>query len=89
MYEGAAILMFDFQQKVEALRRYESLCYTLCLTLLIEEQAACKAAEKTLCKLFEDQDFWHKPETERSSYLLRICTRECMQWKGQVLSKSS
>ncbi len=81
--------MFDFQQKVEALRRYESHCYTLCLTILIDEHAACKVAESALCKLFAAVDFWSKPEAERVVYLLRLCTQECLQWKGMALTKTS
>ena len=88
-YEGAAIFMFNFQQKVEGLRKYESLCYTICVTLLIEEQAACKMAEQILCQLFGDDEFWRKKETERPSYILRLCKRGCLQWTRVNLMETS
>ncbi|OBZ17021.1 hypothetical protein A7975_03770 [Bacillus sp. FJAT-26390] len=81
--------MLDFQKKVEILRGYESLCYTVCVTLLIDEQAACKMAEETLCQLFSDQDFWLMNETERPSYILRLCKRGCLQWTRVNLLQTS
>ncbi|WP_141502868.1 hypothetical protein [Paenibacillus luteus] len=81
--------MLDFQKKVEELRRFESLCFTICMTLLAEEQAACKAAEQVLCQLFGDIGFWKLNEKEKSPYILRICTRECFQWKQQNLLQTS
>lgn len=89
MYEGAAILMFEFRQKVMALRRYESLCFTLCITLMIEEQAASKTAEHVLCQLFADQQFWQLSEAERQPYLLKVCTRICFQSKQAAVTRTS
>lgn len=89
MYEGAAILMFDFQQKVEALRRYESLCYTLCVTILKEEHIASKTAEQVLCQLFGEGEFWKTAEIDRSQYILRVCTKRCLQKREYRLSQTS
>jgi len=81
--------MFDFQKKIEILRSYESLCFTLCVSLITEEQAACKTAEQVLIRLFGDRAFWQANEIERPPYILRICTRECLKWKQINLMQTS
>ncbi|OMF24843.1 hypothetical protein BK133_22380 [Paenibacillus sp. FSL H8-0548] len=75
--------MFDFQKKIEKLRQFESLCFTVCVTLLTEEQAANNTAERVLCQLFADKSFWLMEESEKPPYILRLCTCECMQYKRQ------
>jgi len=89
VYEGATILMLDFQKKVDALRRYESLCFTICVTILIEEHASYKTAEQALCQLFGDREFWRTAECDRSQYILRVCTKLCMQKREIRLSRTS
>jgi len=89
VYEGATILMLDFQKKVDALRRYESLCFTLCVRIIVEEHAAYKKAEQVLCQLFGDRDFWLTAENERSAYILRVCTKLCMKKREIRLSRTS
>lgn len=73
--------MFDFHQRVESLRQYESLCYKVCMTLLIEEQRACSLAEQVLCRLFAKDEFWKLEEALRPAFILRICTKEYIDFK--------
>ncbi len=70
--------MSSFQQKVTALRRYESICYTICLSILEEERAACEAAKDVLAQLFGNGEFWHLEETQRSPFIFRISLRICL-----------
>jgi hypothetical protein len=81
--------MLDFHKKVEILRGYESLCYTVCVTLILDEQAACKMAEQMLCQLFGDNEFWLLQETERPSYILRLCKRGCLHFTRVNLQQTS
>lgn len=81
--------MFNFQHKVEELRRYESLCYTMCLRILVEERAACKAAEQVLCVLFQEIGFWESNEGGRTSYIMRVCVRECLKSNQAKLVQTS
>jgi hypothetical protein len=81
--------MLDFQNKVGRLRTYESLCFTICFTLLAEEHSASKSAERVLCQLFADNGFWQLDENKKQSHILRICTRECMRYTDGFLVISS
>ncbi|MBD2871164.1 hypothetical protein [Paenibacillus arenilitoris] len=67
--------MVGFKEKVEELRRFESLCYTICVTLLKEEREACAAAERTLSWIFADPAFWAAEEAAKPRYVMRICMR--------------
>lgn len=69
--------MLSFQSKVESLRSCESITYTICLNMLQEDGLACAAAEKVLCKLFQDSRFWELQEHERRPYILRQCFTIC------------
>ncbi|WP_036718704.1 hypothetical protein [Paenibacillus harenae] len=73
--------MLDFQKKVEILRRYESLCYTICVSLLHDEAEACKAAEQALLLLFADQAFLQETDEGKPRYVLRLCTKESLNRK--------
>lgn len=80
--------MLDFQQKVDTLRRYESLCYNLCVTLLVEEQSACQMAEQVLCRLFANNEFWQTDAASRPAFILRLCTNEFIVQKQASAARS-
>ncbi|WP_262674881.1 hypothetical protein [Paenibacillus sp. J5C2022] len=65
--------MAVFQDKVQLLRDIESITYTYCLRLLAEEPTAAAAAQKVLCHLFQDCEFWRMNDGERQRYILKKC----------------
>lgn len=82
--------MSSFQIKVERLRAYEPVCYTICLSLLSEQRAAELAAEKLLLKLFGDALFWQLEECKRERYVLRLASLICFeQLESRYYMKSS
>ncbi|MGO4370616.1 hypothetical protein AB4Z21_07420 [Paenibacillus sp. MCAF20] len=81
--------MLGFEQKVEYLRRYETLVFTICIKLLADELAACKAAELLMCRLFRDTGFWAACEAERDDYLVKATKAECLRfWRENLLQTS-
>ncbi|KQO04300.1 hypothetical protein [Paenibacillus sp. Leaf72] len=66
--------MMDFQYKINRLRQSESICYTICLKLLQDEQQAAKAAEWLLMRLFADEQFWKTSDSARDRYIFRIAS---------------
>ncbi|WP_042160733.1 hypothetical protein [Paenibacillus gorillae] len=82
--------MLPFQNQVDRLRRYEPVCYTICLTLLRDEQTSAMAAQQLLLQLFDDSNFWKLEENKRDRYVLRaagpIC---CEQLKNTRYMKTS
>lgn len=81
--------MLKFQQKVAVLRSCESITYTICLSMLGDEAAACEAAKRVLADLFQDTEFWTKEEPQRQSYIMRQCFSFCMMNGEGCCSESS
>lgn len=73
--------MSEFQDRVNQLRSYESISYTICLYLLVNEEDAAQAAEQLLIQLFKDQHFWQMEEQARQHYLLRNARDQCFNHK--------
>lgn len=81
--------MLGFEQKVEQLRRYESLAYTVCAALLGDEKPACKAAERVLCQLYRDCSFWNMNEAQRCDFLVKKAKFECLHdWQCGLIKSS-
>lgn len=81
--------MLGFEQKIDYLRRCESLVFTICIKLLADELAACKAAEQLLRRLFHDGCFWTACEAERSEYLVKVTKAECLRLWREHLQQTS
>ncbi|MBH5316454.1 hypothetical protein I6N90_01370 [Paenibacillus sp. GSMTC-2017] len=84
--------MLQFGQKVNGLRSYESITYTICLTILSDETSACEAAQSVLVRLFQDVQFWELQETARRSHIMRYCLDICLsraQSASQMVSTSN
>ncbi|MDQ0116733.1 hypothetical protein [Paenibacillus harenae] len=81
--------MLGFEQKVDYLRRSEALVYTVCIKLLADELAACKAAEQLLRSLFNDRCFWMACEAERGEYLVKATKAECLRLWRESLQQTS
>lgn len=81
--------MLKFGQKVAVLRSCESITYTICLSMLGDEAAACEAAKRILAELFQDQEFWNREEPQRQSYIMRQCFGFCMIPKGGMRQEAA
>ncbi|GKU78797.1 hypothetical protein [Paenibacillus sp. L3-i20] len=81
--------MMQFQQKVAELRSYESITYTICLKIVVDEPASCEAAQKVLIRLFQDNDFWNTDEARRQHYIMRQCLYVCLNQSREVAQLAS
>lgn len=70
--------MYNFNAKIEILKRCESTAYTICLKLLSDEGAAYDAAKTALVEIFRDPSFWKSDEDHRQRFLLKHCFSACM-----------
>ncbi|REK76651.1 hypothetical protein [Paenibacillus paeoniae] len=81
--------MLKFGQKVAVLRSCESITYTICLSMLGDEVAACEAAKRVLTELFQDPEFWKREEPQRQGYIMRQCFGFCMIVEGGMCSEAA
>lgn len=80
--------MMGFQQKVAALRSCESITYTICLKLLIDERAAAEAAKGVLLALYQDTEHWNKEETQQRTCIMRLCFTACQRYLQETYEGS-
>ncbi|WP_166244163.1 hypothetical protein [Paenibacillus turpanensis] len=77
----------SFSEKISVLYRYERECYSYCLFLLGDENAAAAAAQETLLQLFQDQAFIGNCDSNcdevRSKRVLRTAALYCLELKKQ------
>ncbi|OBR68241.1 hypothetical protein A7K91_10530 [Paenibacillus oryzae] len=69
--------MNNFQAKIDILKGIEATAYTVCLKLLADEGAACRAAQSALIGIFRDPAFWNADEPQRNRFVLRHCFSVC------------
>ncbi|QAY65707.1 hypothetical protein [Paenibacillus protaetiae] len=73
-------------QKAEELRKYETVCYQICFSILNETVAAEQAAEHTLLDLALDERFWQLPDHKRRPHILRMAFGQCVAVRTEAKS---
>ncbi len=71
------IMMSD--ERLHALKRLEQECYSVCLYLLEDANAAVAAAKSTLLELYHDEQFWTACETMTSAIMRRRASFHCLR----------